>query len=194
MESTFWQANFWGIIGTVAGALGLIISWLNRRYSMPEIVVVKLELETPYNSHIKNLAEKLPQKEYYAEFVLHIRLRNKKGGSGSIEKPNLILRYKTHPRFLIIPRYKEYSLTPKTKHTEWEKETETISRGITIRHGEAWNFSGGETVDDELEYVFRDAEFYDFIKIWDKIEYFAEYHNNFGEQFRRRILKIGEKR
>lgn len=187
MEDKFWQANFWGIIGTVSGTLGLIISWLNWRYSKPKIIIAKLELQIPPIKNIDNYVSKQKQKEYYIKFILNIRLRNKKGGSGSIEKPLLIMKYKLNNKFYFFPKYKEYILKPKTKHTEWVQVNESISNGKVIRHGEAWNFNGGETIDDELIYLFTDSEFYDFAKNWEKLEYYIEYYNNFGKRFYKRI-------
>ena len=193
MEDTFWQANFWGITGTISGALGLLISWLNWRYSKPKIDIAKLELETPYLSHINDYKIKPRAQEYWAEFVLHVRFRNKKGGSGSIEKPLLILKYKIGSRFYFLAKFKECILKPRTKHTEWQKESESVSVGHMVRHGEAWNFSGGQTIDDELEYMFRGAEFYDFASNWEKVRYFIEYNDNFGRRFCKQIKNVREK-
>ena len=192
MENNFWQANFWGIIGTVSGTLGLFISWLSWRYSKPKIEIAKLKLITPYFSHIKDYKQKNKQGGYYADFILHIRLRNKKGGPGSIEKPVLILRYKIG-NSLFIPRFREYKLNPRTKHTEWKKLSENSSEGTVVRHGEAWNFTGGQIVDDELEYIFREADFYDFVQNWEKVEYFIEYHDNFGKSYRSKVTQVAEK-
>lgn len=192
MDNIFWQANFWGIVGTASGALGLVVSWLNWRYSKPKIDIVRLELETPWLVDVKTCASQPKREEYWLEFTLHVRFRNKKGGPGSIEKPLLILKYKTGYKLKFIPQFKQYILKPRTKHTEWKKESENFSTGRTIRHGEAWNFTGGQTIDDELEYTFNNSEFYDFALNWDRVEYSIEYFNNFGRRFRKRILHIRE--
>ena len=192
-NNTFWQVNFWGIVGTTSGALGLFISWLNWRYSKPKIVLAKLELETP---RYKSMTNQEKQKEYYEQYTLHIRFRNKKGGSGSIEKPLLIIRFPEGTKFLFFHRYKTFILTPRTQHTEQHKTESsgsyTAYETEVIRHGEAWNFHGGQIIDDELEYVFRGEGFHEVLQNQQLLEYFIEYHNNFGDKYTKNITSIRE--
>lgn len=191
--NTFWQANFWGIVGTASGLLGLVISWLNWQYSKPKIELVKLELDTP---RYKGFLKQTKRKEYWEIYTLHIRFRNKKGGSGSVEKPSLIVKYPQGKKFLFIQNYKEYRLNPRTEHSKQHRVDSHNSLSTyeieVIRHGEAWNIGGGGMVDDELEYIFKHEDFYILAQNSTELKYFIEYHNNFGTKFYKEIISVKE--
>jgi hypothetical protein len=195
MANTFWQANFWGVIGTASGVLGLIVSWLNWNYSKPKIQITKLKLETPRVKGYQNITKSNLIK-YSIDYNLHIRIRNKKGGPGSIEKPVLIIRFPVGQKFFLAKKYEELLLDPITQHREDTPMGPNSYSSEIIRHGEAWNLGGGGITDDKLRYYLEDKDkeiFFDFIQNIEKVKYYIEYHNNFGKRFRKRILLVEEK-
>ena len=151
--ATFWQANFWGILGSITGVAGLIVSWFSFKYNTPHIEVDKMYLVVPdwvvNDWKGKSLNE---LKNSYLDYELEIVVRNKRGGSGSIDKPNLVIGipYRVlglinRERYIIIP--------PITQHEESKKESENVTSVWTVRHGRAFNLSGGEKADENLEYI-----------------------------------------
>jgi hypothetical protein len=182
MLENFWQINFWGVVGTVTGLGGLLISYLNWRYSKPFIEIMELTLVAPKNTYyIGKSAKELAN--YNIEYTLHISFRNKKGGSGSIEKPKLIIQ---------IPG-EQFSLSPQTQHIESRSINSNTSESWVVRHGKSWNLDGGESGDDELTYHSRSAE--DNLRIMNAPfrEYYIEYRDNSGKRLKEKIFKIEER-
>lgn len=192
-NNIFWQANFWGIVGTVSGALGLLISWLNWRYSKPHIRIAELILTRPSKTQIANYKGK-SEEELSSNFLVYkvdIRLRNKKGGAGSIEKPYLVITVLSKKLSLFHRWWHDIRIKPVTSHIETTQISSYLSSSEVIRHGEAWNFNGGQIVDDELEYRIRNPS--DLVAIsssYDAMRYSMEYHDNFGRKFRKQIDNI----
>lgn len=82
-------------------------------------------------------------------FYLDIKIANKSGGSGAIEKP--VLFFKLHKKyFWSNSEYIEfYPITKKhitTRISDSSTETEIVSLG------KSYNLKGGEIIDDELRY------------------------------------------
>ena len=195
-DNNFWQANFWGIVGTISGTLGLFISWLNWRYSKPSISIAELILTRPRERNIKECFKDKSEKNLehnFIEYKLKIRLRNKKGGAGSVEKPYLVITVYSK-KFSLFHRWWTYiKLKPQTSHIETTQISPNVSNYEIIRHGEAWNFAGGQIIDDELEYRTRNArDLLSVVSNYENLKYSIEYHNNFGKRFRKDIEVIEE--
>jgi len=188
MEDIFWQATFWGIIGTVSGALGLIVSWLNWRYSKPKIKMAELCLEIYKPEWVQssyNIANKENLRSHYLPFKLSVVLKNKKGGSGSIEKPILVLIIPENGKFLFIKFFKKVFIKPRTKYYNGSDFSDS---------GVAWNLKGGETINDELEYdLHGDGDIEKMIRViknYKNLRYFIEYSDNFGRKYNSEIKNI----
>jgi hypothetical protein len=185
--NSFWTANFWGILGTVTGVTGVIVSWLNFKYSKPQIEIEELQLEVP--SWAKNWEGKSIEelKSRYIDFELEIILRNKKGGQGSIDKPNLILNFPDKKQKNII-------LKPITEHNEYERESDSVLKISTIKHGRTYYLNGGQKIDDNLRYDCRNPQdIHDYIQYYSNIKYLIEYKDNFGKKYNTKIKKIVDK-
>jgi len=188
MEDIFWQANFWGIVGTASGALGIIISWLNWRYSKPKIKITELCLEAYNPGWVQssyNITNKEDLRSHYLSFKLNIVLKNKKGGSGSIEKPILVLIIPKNGQFLFIKISEKVFIKPQTKYYNGSDFSDS---------GVAWNLKGGETINDELEYDLcgdKDIEkMIRVIKNYKNLQYSIEYSDNFGRKYNSEVKNI----
>lgn len=193
-QSGFWQATFLGWVGTIAGAVSLVIGWLNYRYNRPKIEIEEATLIIPQfikkdwkNKTIEQL------KNNYLELNLEIVIRNTRGGSGSISKPLLLVKYLSGRRFYFLKKYKEIRLQPVTQHFEAEKTGENSFKTWTERHGRSFNLSGGEKVDDRLQYSSSNPRtIQEFVNSIDSSLYFLEFRNNSGKIQRKKIKDIEE--
>ena len=194
MENNFWQANFWGIVGTASGALGLIIAWLNWRYSKPAIKITSLRLTIREfdDRFLKRNKETNPNaiKNHLVDFELDITIANKKGGPGAIEKPVLIFRAKSTSWFKPVEEIIVRPITKIQHHrprqsigsfSSYEIETENL--------GKSFNLKGGEIIDDTLEYRFRgeDESLIKLIKNYEHGHFYIRYHTNFGKKHERKL-------
>lgn len=191
MPSSFWQANFWGIVGSITGFAGLVVSWFTFKYNTPKIEIDRMYLVipdwAPRSWKDKTLAE---LKSSFLEYELEIVVRNKRGGAGSIDKPNLaigipyeFLRFLNKERLIILP--------PRTQHQESERESENITSYWTVRHGRAFNLGGGEKADENLKYYLRNSQqIYDIVHNFEKLRYYTEYSDNHGKRHRQKITRI----
>jgi len=132
---------------------------------------------------IKEL-EKSPETIIHSSFRFNLLFdaRNKSSGSGSIDKPILILRF-TNDNF-------EYSIFPTTKHTEWEKIDDIMSKGITTDFGGTIFLRGGESQKTELKYWLSDFgdDLTKHIKEnFDSLEYYIKFNDNLGKEY---LIKI----
>jgi len=193
MQSNFWEANFWGILGSIAGLAGLIISWISFKYNTPKIEIEEMHLIVPdwvardWKGHsIEQL------KNSVLEFELEITVRNGRGGSGSIDKPTLSIRIPEGKKFKFFKNYKFIRIKPITEHEESERESESITRIWTERHGRAFNLSGGEKVDAKLIYqTYRYPQnIFDYINNYDEARYFIEYRDNLGKKSKLEIKNV----
>jgi len=192
MEKNFWDANFWGIIGTIAGAAGLVVSWFTFKYNTPEIEIDKMFLIVPDDAipHWKNKSE-VELKNGYLDYELEIVVRNKRGGAGSIDKPNLLIKIPDGKHYLLLPKYRIITACPQTEHTESKKESESVTSYWTVRHGRSFNLGGGEKADEKLEYeVEKPDMIHAIVQNYDKLKYFVEYWDNGGKRHEELIKRL----
>ncbi|EKD86857.1 MAG: hypothetical protein ACD_37C00121G0001, partial [uncultured bacterium] len=183
--NTFWQINFWGIVGTITGVVGLFVSWFTFKYNTPNIEIDKMDLVIPdwAKSNWKGKAIN-DLKSSFLDYELEIVIRNRRGGAGSIDKPNLLIKIPDGKHLLFLPKYRIIVVNPQTEHTESKKESENITNIWTVRHGRAFNLGGGEKVDEKLEYEVEKPEMiYAIVQNFDKLQYFAEYWDNNGKHY-----------
>jgi hypothetical protein len=190
-SAAFWQANFWGILGSITGVAGLIVAWFSFRYNTPHIEIDKMYLVVPDWAARDWKGKSLNElKSSFLDYELEIVVRNKRGGPGSIDKPNLVIGipYKV---FRFINRERHIIIPPETQHEESEKESENVTKLWTVRHGRAFNLGGGERADEKLEYsVDEPKDIFDIVNNFERLNYYAEYQDNNGKHFKKKIVKI----
>src|ERR1700722_987445 len=141
-----------GGIGAVTGLISLGVSIFTYRYNIPDIKITELELQYP--DHMVQLAGQTVEqlKNHYLEFELSVVVKNKRGGSGSIDKPILLLRTPKDKIFGIYQRYSFIKMNPTITSTDYIKKSENITSIITNNLGSSFNVAGGETINDVLSY------------------------------------------
>jgi len=170
-QNSFWQANFWGILGSITGAIALTISYLSHRYNTPDIKIEHLVLLTAPPLWIKseyggkNIEE---LRNRYLDYTLKIKVRNSRGGAGSIDKPTLLIK---------IPLNKNSS-----------EEIRIFPR--TEVDNESFNITGGQSIDDVLEYDLYDENLHKVANNFEKLKYFIEYKDNRGKRYIKEITEI----
>lgn len=125
---------------------------------------------------------------YYFQFILVFFARNRSSGSGSLDKPSLVLHF---------PDGFNQQFEPIIKEREWEKTSETISTQRVTDLGGNIYLRGGEAQRIEIEYSgsISDPKFLKHIKDHaDKIEYRIKYKDNFGKKYLRKINTVVLKR
>jgi hypothetical protein len=194
-NNTFLQANLWGIIGTVSGLTGVIISWLTFKYNTPGIEIEKMRLIIPdwagrdwKGKSIKDLESNV------LEFKMEIIVRNKSGGAGSIDKPTLLLNIPDGKKLLLIPKFRTIRISPVTQHQEYQKESDNITKFWTVRHGKAFNLGAGEKSDEELEYeIYRNPQLiHEIVENLENIKYLVEFRDNKGKRHERQIEQVSK--
>lgn len=191
-SNSFWQANFWGIIGTISGLSGVLISWATHKYNTPKIEIdeINLIISDEFIPSLKNQTV-VQLKNSFLEFKLDIIVRNSQGGPGSIDKPNLLIKIPFGKRFFIFPLYHTIISYPHTEHTEYERENENTTKFWTVRHGRTFNLGGGEKADDQLEYQIDDPEMiYQIVQHFSSIQYLIEYKDNKGKKYVQKIQRL----
>ncbi len=187
----FLDANLWGYIGTLTGIIALFMSWRTSNYSKPNIRIAKLTLVRRNAKEMDrwstNTTTKDQMRNYIITHKIQIKLRNKKGGSGSIDKPMLVISTPNLGRIRIKPRTKEYERVQINSNTS---STETIDMG------EEWHLNGGEIISDELEYIIHNDEekLFEILKNYDRLEYAVEYYNNSGKLFTKKVTDFVDER
>jgi len=192
MENNFWGANFWGIIGTITGCAGLIVSWFSFKYNTPKVEIDKMYLVIPDGGmpDWKNKSE-AELKSSYLDYELEIVVSNRRGGAGSIDKPNLLIKIPSGKQFFLLNKYKAIVSYPQTQHTESKQESESVTSYWTVRHGRAFNLGGGEKVDEKLEYnIDKPDMIYAIVQNFDKLQYFVEYWDNNGKRHEKRVERL----
>lgn len=195
INQSFWQANFWGIVGSVTGVAGFIISWFALKYGTPQIEIDRMYLVIPdgaardwKNKTLKNL------KSNFLNYKLEIVVRNKRGGPGSIDKPNLVIGV-PHKFMWLFNLERHIVIAPKTQHDESKKDTSYSGAGElwnieTVRHGRAFNLGGGEKVDEMLKYyIHKPKHIFDIVQNFDKLNYYAEYRDNNDKHHIKKITR-----
>ncbi len=185
MENTFWQANFWGIVGTISGALGLIISYLTWKYSRPNIKITQLllKMRKSDDNFIRSKKDTSPDQlsRYSVSLNLDIRLANKRGGPGAIEKPILVFRTKKKHFW---DKIEEIEFEPQTKEYSHTRISDSAYETNVTNLGRSFNLSGGEIRDDELEYYISgsEGELQKVAKGYERSEFLIRFSNNFGKK------------
>jgi hypothetical protein len=180
-----------GIIGTVTGAIGLLISWINSRYNTPKIEIDKLDLIAPHydRTDIENKVVR-DFESGFLDYALEIVVRNKTGGAGSIDKPYLMIGIPTGKN-IFFKKYRYLKIQPETEHTESKKESESVTKYWTVRHGRSFNLNGGEKIDDRLEYgIEKPQDIFDILKNFNSVNYSIEYTDNHGKIYNKRIKNV----
>ena len=136
--------------------------------------------------------EKQPEqisKDSYFEFNLLFDVRNKNSGSGSIDKPFLVLKF-TNDNF-------ECKVAPKTKESWSEKledtGTMTTYRRVVDDSGGTIFLRGGESQKIELEYDlydFDDDLLQHIKKNLNSLEYHLEFTDNLGKNYSMKIDNV----
>ncbi len=191
LNQSFWQVNFWGILGTVTGVSGVLISWLGFKYNKPKIKIERITLVIPdwistdwAGKTIKDLESKV------LSFELEIQVSNRKGGAGSIDKPTLLI---------VVPRKKRswfsrsevLKIYPRTQHEEYERESGNITTYRTVRHGKSFNLGSGEKADEKLKYISYNAKIIQkYANNLSRASYYIEYVDNKGKRHKEKIRKI----
>jgi hypothetical protein len=192
-ENPFWHINFWGILGTISGLLGIMLGWVSFKYNKPKIEIEEAILTIPNWVKRDWVGRPISQlTNNVLEFELDVVVRNERGGSGSISKPQLKLYFPAKNKFILLKNYKSILIKPITEHVEYEKESESVTKFWTERHGRAFNLTGGEKIDERLTYrVSRNPQLIsDYVKNIDVIKYSLEYTNNFGKTIEKRISRL----
>lgn len=190
VNSSFWQANFWGIVGTITGAFGLFVSWLNWRYSHPDIKITFLCLrirkfdDNFIRSNKNATSEQLRNRGL--SIHLDIKIANKKGGPGAIEKPLLIFRIKKANYF---KKTEEIVIEPRTRNYSTRRLSESMSETKIINLGKSFNLKGGEILDDEIDYYLSGSNgiLSKLVQNYDNGAFYILYHTNFGKRCEEKI-------
>ncbi len=148
-------------------------------------------VEDWFRKTVEQEPEKIGKEYFSFGFNLLFDVRNKNSGSGSIDKPVLILKF--------INDNFEYKIFPTTKYTKWKVDTNisNISEGITTDLGGTIFLRGGESQKIELEY-----DLYDFgddllkhIKEnVNSLEYYLNFTDNLGRDYLIKVDGIKGKR
>lgn len=192
LPASFWQANLWGIVGTVTGLAGMLISWLSFKYNTPKIEIDKMSLVIPNWAARDWKGKQVSElKNNFLDFDLEIMVRNTQGGAGSIDKPNLLIKIPVGKRLFFLKNWESIILLPQTQHTESERKTENMTEIWTVRHGRAFNLGGGEKADENLKYDTDKAEtIYKIVQNFERLQYFIEYMDNHGKRYEKKIERI----
>lgn len=194
MINDFWQANFWGILGSTTGIAGLVVSWLVYQYNTPKIEIANIVLIRPNPEWIKeHLAKKSKDflKGRYIHYEIDILVRNRRGGSGSIDKPTLLIKIPIKKILSYFQLYDTVVVSPKTEEIVSERINSIMSKSHTVRRGYAFNLLGGQSIDGRLEYIIENPEaLEEIIENYDSLKYYIGYSNNFGEPYIKKIRKI----
>lgn len=143
-------------------------------------------VENWFKEGLEKQPEQLVKKSFF-EFNLLFDVRNKNSGSGSIDKPTLILKF-ADDGF-------EYAILPKTKSIRWH----TISTMPSVQEEEVTDFGGtiflrgGESQKIELEYAlhdFGDDVLKHIKENLNSLEYHLKFTDNLGKNYSLKIDDI----
>jgi len=190
----FWQINFWGLVGTISGIAGFLVALFSYIYNIPKIKITHMVLITPDSRWINaQLFGKKPEdlKDRFLDYKLEINVRNSRGGAGSIDKPTLLVKIPYGKNLFLFQKFKEIKIFPNTEETKYKRIDSVTSEIYTVRHGRAFNLSGGQSIDDLLEYSLDKAtELYEVIQKFNNLKYFVEYYDNNGIKCRKKIIRV----
>lgn len=122
---------------------------------------------------------------------LSFNIANENAGAGSIEKPNLILRFKNHTV--------EYEFEPLTKSNKFIRQNGPFAEYDEINSGKTIFLKGGDSQNIELKYptsrdLEKDKKIIEKLKEGDLLEYSIKYKDNFRKKHRIKIKDIGPER
>lgn len=120
---------------------------------------------------------------YYFQFTLVFFARNRSSGSGSLDKPSLVLHFQDEF---------DKQLEPIIKDKEWEAVNNNTSIQRVTNLGGNIYLRGGETQRIEIEYTTHsDPNLLKHIKDnYNNMEYRIKYKDNFGKHYLRKINKV----
>ena len=149
-----------------------------------DIQVSNIVLESAF---IKNQFKKKIEEQPYFNFNLLFDVRNKNAGSGSIDKPILLLKFKNNNS--------ECSILPTTKEF-WDERLEESSSMVVCRMiendlGGTIFLRGGESKKEELKYRIYNSgdDLSKHIKDYSVIEYYLKFSDNLGKNY---VIKIND--
>jgi hypothetical protein len=187
-ETIFWQANIWGIAGVIIGITALFISLSNRHRSKPRIAITALELVRKNPLQISEwYGHKMKEQmhDHILDFNLHITLKNKGGGSGSIEVPRLVLSIPSGQKGLSGEQYKNIIVEPKMS---------SGGAGMPDK-GTAWKLGPGEILNDEARYVIENMDdLYELVYNYSFIRYSIEYSDSGDKAYAENIVSVVEEK
>ncbi len=148
--------------------------------------IVGSELDEKYlQEELKK--DKWENRTYYFQFTLIFFARNRGSGSGSLDKPSLILHF---------PDGFDEQLEPQIREKKWEATSDNTSIQRIRDLGGNIYLGGGEAQRIEIEYAIRpNLNLLQHVKENpDSIEYRLKYKDNFGKHYLRKINKVVARR
>lgn len=153
------------------------------------IIIGSPFIENWFLERVKNRPEQVSKNSFF-EFKLLFDIYNRSSGSGSIEKPVLIIRFKDDGF-----EYEIYPVTKESYQTDIRKEgAMTTYRIVENDFGGAIFLRGGEFQKVELKYTLDDLPKELLTHIKEKtnsIEYFIRFNDNLNKKY---LLKVKEVR
>ena len=175
----FWSVNFWGILGTLLGSIGILISYFSFRYNKPSIHLHDLVLKYSKSSQscLEKRADSLEKmKGSFIELFLYISIDNISGGSGSIQRPELIIK-DIHSKAIM-------HIAQPTRYKYKGKELQDLGQTFYLR--------GGEKIHNEkIEYFIHDPSIL-MLLIQNKLNfrYYVSFCDNLGKKYEIEIKNI----
>jgi len=196
---SFWDITFLGLLGSVTGVIALIITFFSYKYNTPSIVIDRLSLSLP---PFKALAGRSTEemRNSYLGWELDMWVRNSQGGKGSIEKPNLVIKFPKTDSVPLFSKQRELELEPRVhdvaKQNVVTEGSMTRWDEVSILDSRHFNLEGGSSMHERLSYMYFDApeDIYDLTQNFQQLEYSAVYHDNRGKRKTIKITKITEER
>ena len=186
--STFWQANIWGIIGTLLGFFALLASFIGSYHSRPKLALSKLDLIRKNPMQISEWfghRTKEQMRDHILYFELNVTIKNDGTRPCSVEKPSLILS---------LPSGKKIRLEPYKAHSEAADKTNESAWNTRLARTEtAWELKGRQALSDEIRYVVQDIDdLYDIVNGYSATRYSIQYSDNLGKKYSKRIASVLE--
>lgn len=140
-----------------------------------DINVSNTILESPFltESFLNKLTkhpEQINNQYRYYFFFLHFDVRNKSSGSGSIDKPTLILQFGND----------NFSLEPLTRFSRWEKTANSTFRTVNKDLGGTIFLRGGDSKKERIQYMLPKSNEDLWSHIRNEVKE-AKYHVVFGD-------------
>jgi len=155
------------------------------------VIIGSCFVEQWFKERLEKQSDQIDRHSYF-EFNLLFDVRNRSSGSGSIDKPTLVLEF-TNDGF-------KYEVSPKTKSIRWHT---TQTTPYQVQEEEITDFGGtiflhgGESRKIELEYNlydFSDKLLKHVKENLDSLEYYIRFSDNLGKNYLIKIDDIGGER